>query len=162
MTAGDDAYVYVDPGTGGSKVPIDMREVAQSGSEGANYRQVVTVGDPTDKDKVAPVDATKGLTVDLYENTAVLYDGDIAAGSLTGSFAVLVNPGVGIRGVQVLNWTDGDVVISLDGGSTTHWILSRGESFKIDYGNKKISNNVQAKQGATVPANGSVYGLAFS
>ena len=56
-----DTAVVITAGTGTN---IDTRTEATNG----NHRQVVVLGDPTTNDGVAPVDGTKGLSVDVKES----------------------------------------------------------------------------------------------
>jgi len=58
-----ESNINVTPGTGGPNIDL-------FGVENGNVRQAVVIGDPTTASKVAPVDATLGLSVNI-RNTVV-------------------------------------------------------------------------------------------
>lgn len=77
-----DTSVDITPGTGAS---IDTRTESTNG----NHRQVVVLGDPASNAGVAPVDATKGLAVDLSNTgantTKLLVTPDLPSGASTAA-----------------------------------------------------------------------------
>lgn len=152
-----DSSVDVDPGTGGSKVPFDTRTEATN----SNHRQVIVVGDPSTNAGVAPVDATKGLAVDVkevadqydhYEAVAVSTDATLGATGATGDFlaGVLVIPGTTSPGsVQIGDATTDTVIFAggTDSVSTLH-------PFFIPLGISSVSGAWSIITGANVTAIG--------
>lgn len=89
--------------------------------------------------------------------------GSIVAGSLTGTYATLVAPGAGTRRVHVINWTNGDLLVSYN-ASTDHIQIPPGKELVEDYGSNffELSVTISVKQGTKVPTAGTVYGIAYT
>jgi hypothetical protein len=71
-----ESNINVTPGSGGPNIDL---EIVDNG----NSRQVICVGDPTTGTKVAPVDATLGLSVNVTNSTSPLPSGAATATNQT-------------------------------------------------------------------------------
>ena len=92
------------------------------------------------------------------------HSGSLAAGSISGTYATLLTPGTAIRSLRIMNFTDGDIVISLDSGSTDHYALAPGKEFIENYGSNflEITDDIEIKDGVKASTAGTVYALAYS
>ena len=81
----------------------------------------------------------------------------LTAAQLSASYATLVS-GVGGRGVTLFftNSLNGDVIISLDGGTTQFLMLPAGVGLALDLGanDAEFSGTVSAKDGTTAATTG--------
>lgn len=103
---------------------------------------------------------TTAWLVDQTTATATFQDGNIAGTSLTGSFATVITTGGILKNVTLRNSCDKAVVVSLDGGSTTAYILDSGDYISVDLKSLglKIATSValQAKHNGSTPTSGSI------
>jgi hypothetical protein len=99
-------------------------------------------------------DLTYGAEASFLELQSIDFD------DLTTSFQALTNSGEDkMQSLDVFNNTDGNLVISLDGGTTEHWFLPAfmGKSFDFLSSGRQCSGIVQVKYVGTAPTEGSVY-----
>jgi hypothetical protein len=91
---------------------------------------------------------------------ATFQDGSIAFGSLTTSFATVITTGGVMKHVDMRNGTNGVVVVSLNGGTTTSYTLDPGDYVSLDLAsngsNIASSTALQAKYSGTAPTSGSI------
>lgn len=103
---------------------------------------------------------TAWLVDQAAATTATFQDGSIAFGSLTTSFATVITSGGALKNVSMRNNTNGIVVISLDGGSTTAYTLDSGDAITIDLKplglRIPVSTALQAKYSGSAPTSGSI------
>lgn len=103
---------------------------------------------------------TGTFTTDQITATATFQDGAIAFGSLTTNFATVITTGGALKVVQMRNNTNGVVVISLDGGSTTAYTLDSGDQVSVDLKSNGLSiptsTALQAKYSGSAPTSGSI------
>jgi hypothetical protein len=87
-------------------------------------------------------------------------EGSIAAGALTTSFATAFTTAGGLVWVGMRNNTNGIVVVSLDGGTTSSFTLDPGDQVSLDLKpqGKSIAAavNIQAKYTGSAPTTGSI------
>ena len=135
----------------------------------AGNAQVVKAftGAEGDSDIIATQTTLASVLTELQSQT--IATGTRHAGSLTpagigAAHAVLLNPAAAIHSLKIRNFTDGDIIISLDAGSTDHWALGPGEEFEDNYGSNglELSDVIHIKDGTNAPANGVVYAVAYS
>lgn len=90
--------------------------------------------------------------------------GSMTAAALAAGFANLLTPGVAIRSWRIMNFTDGDVVYSLDGGVTTHGAIAPGKEVVENYGSNflELTDAIHVKDGTKVATAGTVYAIAYS
>lgn len=109
-----------------------------------------------------PVSIAATVTTDQVATTAATFqDGSIAAGSLTTSYQTVITTGGALVNVAMRNSTNGIVVVSLNGGSSTSYTLSPGDQIIVDLKilgrNIAASTNLQAKYSGTAPTTGSIF-----
>ena len=99
----------------------------------------------------------------VNQNTAastIPAQGSVAGTALTGTYATVLAPGGIYAILMIWNSTDKAISLSLDGGTTTHFVLERGENtVSVDFAaNGKIgpNSNIQAKHNGVVPTIGTV------
>lgn len=101
------------------------------------------------------------FTVDQTTTGSTFQEGSIAAGSLTTSYATVLTTGGVMKHVDMRNETNGTVVVSLNGGSTTSYTLTAGDYASLDLKNNggliAISTLLQAKYSGSAPTTGSIY-----
>lgn len=82
-----------------------------------------------------------------------------AAGSVGAAYAVVTDLADHTKSVNIANRTDGDVVVSMDGGATDTYYLVATESVFIPLAdfNLETTAAIALKQGTDAPTSGSVY-----
>jgi hypothetical protein len=73
-----ESNINVTPGSGGPNIDLEL-------VDNGNARQVICVGDPTTGTKVAPVDATLGLSVNVTNSTSPLPTGAATSANQTNA-----------------------------------------------------------------------------
>lgn len=111
-------------------------------------------------DQITTFGGGGGVSVD----PGTRHTGSMTAAVLAAGFANLLTPGVAIRRWRIDNFTDGDVVYSLDGGTTTHGTIAPGKSAEENYGQNflEMTDAIHVKDGTKVATTGTVYAIAYS
>jgi hypothetical protein len=83
----------------------------------------------------------------------------VAAGAIGASYAVASDLPDNTRSFSIDNQTDGDVQVSMDGGTTDHYLLESGDSVNIPLAHLGLvtTAEISLKRGTDVPTAGSVY-----
>lgn len=148
-------------GTGASGNGIPRVTVANDSSL-ASVTTVSTVTTVTTVTTVAAVTAITDTVVTDQITAAATWqpEGSIAAGSLTTSFATAFTTGGSMRWIGLRNNTNGSVVVSMDGGTTSTFTLDPGDSVSLDLKslgrNIAASTAIQAKYTGSAPSIGSI------
>lgn len=107
-----------------------------------------------------PVSGSGTFTTDQTAAASTFQDGAIAAGSLTTSYATVITTAGVLKHVDMRNNTNGIVVISLNGGSTTSYTLDPGDAISLDLkingGSIATSTTLQAKYSGSAPTTGNI------
>lgn len=82
-----------------------------------------------------------------------------AAGSIGAGYSVVEDLPDHTKSVNIANRTDGDVIVSMDGGTTDTYYLVATESIFIPLTNINLetSASIAIKQGTDIPTTGSLY-----
>lgn len=130
---------------------------------GTSYQRVKLVNASEDSESAIGVPGSP-LAVSAGGATGEKHSGSLAGTALTGSFQTLLNPGEPIHLLWVQNFTNGDVVVSLDGGVTEDFTLAPGKErlFSFVENGIEMTVNIEVKNGSKVASGGTVSALAFS
>lgn len=88
------------------------------------------------------------------------YENSMLFSLITNSFQELLDPGVDVSSYQIINATDGDIIVSYDGGATEHWPLAPGKA--DEQSGFTLTTNIWIKYGTKAPNGGTVYALAYA
>lgn len=111
---------------------------------------------------------TSGQIQTESQTTAATFQAgaQLAGTSLTGTHQTLITASADSVNLLLLNSTDEDITISLDGGTTDHYFLSPGQSFSLELANqgRHIANGtvIQVKHDGTAPSTGRVVATLVS
>lgn len=101
------------------------------------------------------------VTVTLTPTASTIpAQGSVNGNALTTTYQTVLAPGGTYAILQIWDSCDTAISISLDGGTTTHYVLERGErTITVDFAaNGKLgpNSNIQAKHNGSVPTTGTV------
>lgn len=117
--------------------------------------------------KVLVDQTTPGTTNGVVVNTiapvttttaAFQAEGAVAFGAITGSFVTLFTPTAATKILQMRNNMDVSVAVSMDGGSTTNYILDSGDAVSLDLLANSLNMGataIQVKYAVGAPTSGS-------
>jgi len=126
-----------------------------------NGQQAAFQLDSSGRQIIAPLTSTTSVTANPTVTTVTFQtEGSIAFGSLTTSYATIFTTGGVLKYLQIRNSCDALVSVSLDGGSTTAYVLAQYDAVSIDLATNRISVPIstvfQAKYTGTAPTVGAV------
>lgn len=116
--------------------------------------------------KVGIDQTTPGTTNGVVVNTiapvttttaAFQAEGSVAFGSLTTSFATIFTPTAATKILQMRNNMNQPVIVSLDAGTTTNYVLDPGDAISLDLLANALNMGataIQAKYSGTAPTSG--------
>lgn len=83
----------------------------------------------------------------------------VAAGAIGAPYAVVADLPDNTRSFSIDNQTDGDVQVSMDGGTTDHYLLESGDSVNVPLAHLGLvtTAEISLKRGTDVPTSGSVF-----
>lgn len=164
FTSGTFANQYLFVADTGTDTIVLAQKLAAAPSPGDTF-QVLQFRPPlVDADGHVQVDILSGGGGGSGITTGTRHASSLTAAAITAAYASLLAPGAAIRSIRIMNFTDGDIIISLDSGVTDHYALAPGKEFIENYGSNgiELTDEIEIKDGTKVSTSGAVYAIAYS
>lgn len=152
---------YLGASNGGTLIGVEADSsgrliVAGAGTAGSANGGVLTIQGSAGGTAV-PV-TVSSVTPQTVTTVTWQAEGNIAAGSVTGSFQTVFTPAANTKILFMRNNTNASISVSMDAGTTTNFIMDSGDQVSVDFqANALVSTTtaIQIKQTSGAPSTGS-------